>query len=70
MMPWTFVAERLQASRNYWVVTVGPGNRPHTAPVWGVLVADDLFFETSSTTRKARNLARNPGGGRAHGERR
>jgi len=60
MVPWTFVAERLQASRNYWVVTVGPGNRPHTAPVWGVLVADDLFFETSSTTRKARNLARNP----------
>jgi nitroimidazol reductase NimA-like FMN-containing flavoprotein (pyridoxamine 5'-phosphate oxidase superfamily) len=38
---------------------VGRG-RPHAAPVWGVFVADDLFLETSPTTRKARNLARNP----------
>jgi hypothetical protein len=52
MMPWSFVTEQLESARNYWIVTVGPGERPHSAPVWGALVADDLFFETSPTTRK------------------
>ena len=61
MMPWSFVTEQLARARNYWIVTVGPGERPHSAPVWGAFVADDLFFETSPTTRKGRNLARNPG---------
>jgi nitroimidazol reductase NimA-like FMN-containing flavoprotein (pyridoxamine 5'-phosphate oxidase superfamily) len=60
MMPWEFVVEWLRASRNYWVATVGRNERPHSAPVWGVFVADDLFFETSPTTRKARNVKRNP----------
>ena len=60
MMSWEFVVEQLRASRNYWVATVGRNERPHSAPVWGVFVADDLFFETSPTTRKARNVERNP----------
>jgi nitroimidazol reductase NimA-like FMN-containing flavoprotein (pyridoxamine 5'-phosphate oxidase superfamily) len=59
-MPWSFVTEQLERARNYWVVTVGRGEKPHSAPVWGVFVSDDLFFETSAATRKARNLARNP----------
>ena len=60
LMPWSFVTEQLERARNYWVVTVGRREMPHSAPVWGVFVSDDLFFETSPTTRKARNLARNP----------
>ena len=60
LMPWSFVVGELTKARNYWVVTVGRQNRPHSAPVWGAFVADDLFLETSPTTRKARNLARNP----------
>src|SRR5262245_37389231 len=59
-MPWSFVTGQLARAHNYWVVTVGRGEKPHSAPVWGVFVADDLFFETSPMTRKARNLARNP----------
>ena len=59
-MPWSFVTEQLERARNYWVVTVGRGEKPHSAPVWGVFVSDDLLFETSPATRKARNLARNP----------
>jgi nitroimidazol reductase NimA-like FMN-containing flavoprotein (pyridoxamine 5'-phosphate oxidase superfamily) len=57
---WAFVTERLESSRNYWVVTVGRDEKPHSAPVWGVLVDGDLYFETASFTRKARNLGRNP----------
>jgi nitroimidazol reductase NimA-like FMN-containing flavoprotein (pyridoxamine 5'-phosphate oxidase superfamily) len=60
MMPWSFVTDQLESAHNYWIVTVGSGERPHSAPVWGAFVADDLFFETSPTTRKGRNLARNP----------
>ncbi len=60
LMPWSFVVEELAKARNYWVVTVGRQSRPHSAPVWGVFVADDLFLETSPSTRKGRNLARNP----------
>lgn len=60
MMSWSFVTEQLEHARNYWIATVGPGERPHSAPVWGAFVADDLFFETSPATRKGRNLARNP----------
>jgi nitroimidazol reductase NimA-like FMN-containing flavoprotein (pyridoxamine 5'-phosphate oxidase superfamily) len=60
LMPWTFVTEQLSSARNYWIVTVGRGERPHSAPVWGAFVAEDLYFETSPGTRKARNLARNP----------
>ena len=60
LMPWSFVIEQLERARNYWVVTVGRRETPHSAPVWGVFVSDDLFFETSPMTRKARNLARNP----------
>jgi nitroimidazol reductase NimA-like FMN-containing flavoprotein (pyridoxamine 5'-phosphate oxidase superfamily) len=59
-MPWDFVTGELEKARNYWVVTVGRQSRPHAAPVWGVFVDDDLFLETAPTTRKARNLARNP----------
>jgi nitroimidazol reductase NimA-like FMN-containing flavoprotein (pyridoxamine 5'-phosphate oxidase superfamily) len=60
LMSWTFVTERLENARNYWIVTVGRGETPHSAPVWGAFVADDLYFETSPGTRKARNLVRNP----------
>jgi nitroimidazol reductase NimA-like FMN-containing flavoprotein (pyridoxamine 5'-phosphate oxidase superfamily) len=60
MLPWEFVVERLRASRNFWVASIGGNERPHSAPVWGVFVADDLFFETEPMTRKARNIERNP----------
>jgi nitroimidazol reductase NimA-like FMN-containing flavoprotein (pyridoxamine 5'-phosphate oxidase superfamily) len=58
MVDWRFVIERLAAARNYWLGTVTADGRPHTAPIWGVFVDDDLYLETSPQTRKARNLAR------------
>lgn len=60
MVDWPVVVERLTAARNYWVATVRSDGRPHTAPIWGVFVDDDLFLETSPKTLKARNIARRP----------
>jgi hypothetical protein len=68
LMPWWFVTEQLERARNYWVVTVGRREMPHSAPVWGVFVSDDLFFETSPTTRKGAQPGALPGGGCAHRE--
>jgi len=59
MLPWSFVADRLLAARNYWLVTVRPDARPHASPVWGVWLADDFYFGMGRQTRKARNLAEN-----------
>lgn len=61
-LPWAWAAERLTANRNFWVVTVSGGGRPHALPVWGVWDnAENRFaFSCSPRARKARNLAANP----------
>ncbi len=60
LLPWSFVAERMERSRNYWVCTTRPDGRPHVMPVWGVWVGETLFFSTGETSIKARNLAADP----------
>ncbi len=49
-------------NRNFWVVTVSAGGRPHALPVWGVWDDDDgrFAFSCAPRARKARNLAANP----------
>jgi len=61
-LTWEWAGERLTANRNFWVVTVSGGGRPHALPVWGVWDDDDLQFAFSCApgSRKARNLAANP----------
>ena len=57
---WTHVIERLVAAEGYWLGTVTPGNRPHVVPIWGCVVADDLYLETGAPgTVKNRNLRAN-----------
>jgi general stress protein 26 len=60
MLPWSWVEERMKASRNYWIGSTRPDGRPHVMPVWGVWVDGELYFGTGSDSRKARNLAANP----------
>jgi nitroimidazol reductase NimA-like FMN-containing flavoprotein (pyridoxamine 5'-phosphate oxidase superfamily) len=62
LLPWSWAAERLAASRNYWVGSVRPGGaaRPHVMPVWGVWLDDRFYFSTGRSSRKALNLAANP----------
>lgn len=61
-LPWSWATERLVPNRNYWVVTVSGGGRPHALPVWGVWDAEEdrFAFSCSPNARKARNLAANP----------
>ena len=60
MLPWSWAAERLERSRNYWVATTRPDRRPHSMAVWGLWLDDRFLFSSSARSRKARNLARDP----------
>ena len=44
----------------FFVATVRPDGRPHSAGVGGVWVDDTLYFVSGPGTRKSRNLAANP----------
>lgn len=60
LLPWSWAAERLTRSRNYWVTSVWPDGRPHTMPVWGMWDDAVLWFSSSAGSRKTRNLAADP----------
>jgi hypothetical protein len=60
LLPWSFVTERLEAARNYWVASTRPDGRPHTVAVWGVVVDGALYHGGGSDTVKARNVSRDP----------
>jgi hypothetical protein len=60
LLKWSWAAERLARSHDYWLATVWPDGRPHVMPVWGVWQDDALWFSSSKTSRKVRNLAQNP----------
>lgn len=59
-LPWSWARERLEAARNYWIVTAGPEGRPHAMPVWGLWLDEAVVFSTSEESRKGRNLVRDP----------
>jgi len=59
-LPWKWARERLSESHNYWLTTVRPDGTPHTMVVWGIWLDGAYYFSTGATSRKARNLQRNP----------
>lgn len=61
-LPWSWAAQRLAATRNFWVTTAALSGQPHSMPVWGVWDDDDLqfMFSCSPNAKKARNLLANP----------
>jgi hypothetical protein len=60
LLPWSWAAERLSSSHDYWLATVWPDGRPHVMPVWGVYQDGSLWFSSGGVSRKAKNLAANP----------
>ena len=62
LLPWSWADERLTKSRNFWVVTATLEARPHALPVWGVWVSEleRFAFSCAPTSRKARNIRKNP----------
>jgi len=59
LLPWSWAAQRLKKSHNYWITTVKPDGSPHTMVVWGLWQDGRFLFSTGSQSRKARNLAKN-----------
>ncbi|HET8665808.1 MAG TPA: pyridoxamine 5'-phosphate oxidase family protein [Nocardioides sp.] len=59
-LTWPEVAARLAPARSYWLGTVSAVGAPHAAPVWGVVVDDDLYLYSERSTVKARNLVADP----------
>jgi nitroimidazol reductase NimA-like FMN-containing flavoprotein (pyridoxamine 5'-phosphate oxidase superfamily) len=60
LLAWEWAQQRLRDAHNYWLSTVRPNGRPHAMAVWAVLEPDGLVFSTARSSRKARNLTRNP----------
>lgn len=60
LLPWDWAMTRLRDSHDYWLATVWPDGRPHTMPVWGAWLDDQLWFSSSLLSRKIRNIAGNP----------
>lgn len=58
-LSWGWAEEQLHRSKNYWVVTVDPDNRPHATPVWGVWFEGRFWFSAAPTALKARNIKAN-----------
>jgi nitroimidazol reductase NimA-like FMN-containing flavoprotein (pyridoxamine 5'-phosphate oxidase superfamily) len=61
LLSWQWATERLEKGRTYWLATTRETGQPHVMPVWGVWFSDEFFFSTGNQSRKARNLAKNPG---------
>jgi hypothetical protein len=59
-LPFSHAEKRLAKARNYWICTTRPDGRPHSIPVWGFWIDGAVYFDTARSSRKARNLARNP----------
>jgi len=64
-LPWSrardiLAGESPTADLTFFVATVRPDGRPHSAGVGAVWVDDALYFVSGPGTRRARNLAANP----------
>src|SRR6266536_5254254 len=60
LLPWRWAEQRLRKSHNYWLITTSPDGAPHAMPVWGIWSDSAFYFSTGRTSRKAKNLAKNP----------
>jgi nitroimidazol reductase NimA-like FMN-containing flavoprotein (pyridoxamine 5'-phosphate oxidase superfamily) len=60
LLPWSWAEERLARSRDFWLATVTPQGAPHLMPVWAVWYTGRLWFSSSNSSRKARNLSAEP----------
>ena len=58
---WSHAEKRLERARNYWIATTRPDGTPHAVPVSAVWVEGSLYFGTSRSSVKGRNLAHSSG---------
>jgi hypothetical protein len=58
LLEWAWALDLLSSVRNAWLSTVTAAGRPHSAPVWVVVVDGRLWFWTPRSSAKGRNLLR------------
>ena len=58
LLPWSWAADKLTSSHDYWVATVDADAAPAVSPVWGVWLDGRVWFSCGRRSRKARNLER------------
>jgi nitroimidazol reductase NimA-like FMN-containing flavoprotein (pyridoxamine 5'-phosphate oxidase superfamily) len=61
LLTWNWAKQRLTKAHTYWIATARPDGRPHMMPVWGLWLDGAFYFSTGRNSRKAQNLASNPG---------
>jgi PPOX class probable F420-dependent enzyme len=59
-IPWRKVDLRLRTLREIWVATSDARGRPDATPVWFWWDGTSIWFTTKRSSRKARNLERQP----------
>ncbi len=64
-LPWSrprdiLASDTPKADLTFFVATVRPDGRPHSAGVGAIWVDDAIYFTSGPGTRKSRNLAANP----------
>jgi pyridoxine/pyridoxamine 5'-phosphate oxidase len=61
-IPWSRAREQLEADGpgSWWLASVRPDGRPHATAVGALWVDGKVYFTTSPTSRKGRNLVANP----------
>ncbi|MEU8180845.1 pyridoxamine 5'-phosphate oxidase family protein [Micromonospora sp. NPDC049047] len=60
LKPWSQALACLRSVQKCWLSTVRPDGRPHATPVMPVLVDETPCVASRPSSRKSRNLARNP----------
>ena len=60
MMSWSTVERQLIKARNYWLVTSKANGHAHAAPVWGLWFDNSFWFSTDPSSRKGRDIWKNP----------
>jgi hypothetical protein len=60
LLPWSWAVERLTKSHDYWVTTTWPDGRPHLTAVWGAWLDGAVWFSCGDSSRKTKNLERDP----------
>ncbi len=56
LLSWAWAQERLGRSHDYWLATVSADGSPHLMPVWAMWLDEALWFSSSKSSRKTRNL--------------
>ncbi|QGN48277.1 pyridoxamine 5'-phosphate oxidase family protein [Micromonospora sp. WMMD558] len=58
--PWSRAHERLAEAGEFYLSTVRPDGRPHAVPLLGMWLDGAMYFCSSESAQKVRNLAANP----------